>query len=402
MTCLSVLVAPGILASDAILSMNAFEPLFWLGCAWLLVRIVKGGHQTLWLWFGVLAGLGLENKYSMLIFGAGLVVGLLLTPQRRLFLRPWPWIGGAIAFAIFLPNLLWNIHHHFPFLELHANIQRSGRDVALSPLAFFTEETLTLLPLILPVWLAGLWFFFFHGGTKVPRAGMGLAVRGRRHRRVEPAHLLSLPGDAAPVRGGQRRVGKLARTAALLDPKFAYGLLMLVCGAVLAPLAVPGPAGREFHRLYESAASAAAPHRNAPARATAAALCRPVRLAGDGRDRRAVLRHPAERHPRPHRHLRTELRTGRRHRRIRPALRIAAGHQRASELFPVGPRDYTGESMIVLDDDIETLSKICTTVRKVGHFTHPYSMPYQHFDIFYCQGLKPPLNLLWPRVKNWD
>ena len=48
---------------------------------------------------------------------------------------PWLWIGGAIAFLIFLPNLLWNLQHHFPFLELQANIRRSGRDVPLAAAA---------------------------------------------------------------------------------------------------------------------------------------------------------------------------------------------------------------------------------------------------------------------------
>jgi hypothetical protein len=40
-------------------------------------------------------------------------------------------------------------------------------------------------------------------------------------------------------------------------------------------------------------------------------------------------------------------------------------------------------------------------VRKVAHVSHPYSMPYEHFDVFYCQGLKRPLAELWPKVKNW-
>jgi 4-amino-4-deoxy-L-arabinose transferase-like glycosyltransferase len=157
---LGVLVAPGILGIDGFLSMNAFEPLFWMGCAWLVIRIVRTGNQRLWIWFGVVAGIGLENKYSMLLFGAGIVLGLVLTAERRLLASPWPWVGFAIALAIFLPNLLWNIEHHFPFLELQANIRRSGRDVPLGPLAFFGQEIEAMQPLSLPVWLAGLWFFF--------------------------------------------------------------------------------------------------------------------------------------------------------------------------------------------------------------------------------------------------
>jgi 4-amino-4-deoxy-L-arabinose transferase-like glycosyltransferase len=128
----ATLVAPGILAGDNLLSMNAFEPLFWMGFAWLLIPIVRTGNPKLWIWSGILADFGLENKYSMLIFGAGVVFGLLLTPQRRMLLTPWLWIGGAIAFLIFLPNLLWNMQHGFPFLELQANIRRTGRDVPLT------------------------------------------------------------------------------------------------------------------------------------------------------------------------------------------------------------------------------------------------------------------------------
>src|SRR5882724_6975251 len=49
---LATLVAPGILASNNLLTMNAFEPVFWLSCAWLLIRIAKTGNQKLWIWFG--------------------------------------------------------------------------------------------------------------------------------------------------------------------------------------------------------------------------------------------------------------------------------------------------------------------------------------------------------------
>ena len=67
----------------------------------------------------------------------------------------WLIAGGAIAFLLFLPNLLWNIHYHFPFLELQENIRRDGRNVSLNPLLFFGEVGLAMLPASLPVWLAG-------------------------------------------------------------------------------------------------------------------------------------------------------------------------------------------------------------------------------------------------------
>ena len=235
---LAALVAPGILAGDSLLTMNAFEPLFWMGCAYLLIRMIKTENQKLWIWFGVLAGFGLENKYSMLIFGAGLVLGLLLTPQRRLLSSRWLWMAGAIAFLIFLPNLIWNVQHHFPFLELQANIRRSGRDVPLGPVAFFGQEILTMHPLTLPIWLGGLWFFFFSpAGKTISRARMGMDFHGGGDRHDEPASLLPVSGVSGVVRRRRRPVGIVAGGRQWV--KLAYPALMVATGAVLSPLAIP-------------------------------------------------------------------------------------------------------------------------------------------------------------------
>jgi len=76
-----------------------------------------------------------------------------------------------------------------------------------------------------------------------------------------------------------------------------------------------------------------------------------------------------------------------------------SGHQ---TYFLWGPRDYTGESVIVMDGRQADLESKFAKVEKVAHFEHPYSMPYEHFDIFYCRGLKWPLQDIWPKVKNWD
>jgi hypothetical protein len=97
----------------------------------------------------------LEEKYSIALFGAAIVVGLLLTKQRQHVLNRWFWIGGAAAFLIFLPNLIWNIHNHWPFLELMHNIRATGRDVRLSVFQFFIQQVLLLHPLTAPIWIAG-------------------------------------------------------------------------------------------------------------------------------------------------------------------------------------------------------------------------------------------------------
>src|SRR5262249_1289388 len=76
-----------------------------------------------------------------------------------------------------------------------------------------------------------------------------------------------------------------------------------------------------------------------------------------------------------------------------------SGHQ---SYFLWGPREYTGDSMIVMAGHEQDLERRFVNVQKVAHVDHPYSMPYEHFDVFYCTGLKASLKEIWPGVKNWD
>lgn len=154
-----MLVCPAVLWSDSLLTMNAFEPLFWMGAILVVARILRTGESRLWLWFGVLAGLGLENKHSTLSFGFAVTVALVLTQHRREFARPWIWIAGVIAVALFLPNLIWQVRHNFPTIEDLANVRREGKNVVLGPIAFVKEQIFAIGPILFPVWIAGLvWF----------------------------------------------------------------------------------------------------------------------------------------------------------------------------------------------------------------------------------------------------
>jgi hypothetical protein len=76
-----------------------------------------------------------------------------------------------------------------------------------------------------------------------------------------------------------------------------------------------------------------------------------------------------------------------------------SGHQ---SYFLWGPGGYTGESVIVMAGRQQDLESRFAEVRKVASAYHPYSMPYEHFDVFYCRGLKRPLSEIWLELKNWD
>src|SRR5262249_35044625 len=143
---LLVLLAPIYLTFDNFLSMNAFEPVFWMACAAIVLRIINGGSSRLWFLFGLVAGFGLLNKHSMLFFGSGVAVGLVLTPARRQFARVEIWLGAVTAFLTFLPNLLWEIHNGYPTVALlHTVIGTKYTSVA--PLSFTAEQFLLVNPL---------------------------------------------------------------------------------------------------------------------------------------------------------------------------------------------------------------------------------------------------------------
>src|SRR5580704_16457321 len=170
LSAITILLAPQYLSNGSLLSTNCLEPNLWMGCAYFAVLAIKGNDPRYWLWFGVVAGLGLQEKYSNAVFGFGMVIGLLLTAERRVFLSPWMWLGGLAAFLIFLPNLLWNIHNHWPFVELMHNIRADGRDVVLPLPQYFFQQMLLVNPLTAPIWITGLIAFFVSPHLKPYRA----------------------------------------------------------------------------------------------------------------------------------------------------------------------------------------------------------------------------------------
>jgi 4-amino-4-deoxy-L-arabinose transferase-like glycosyltransferase len=152
---LAILFAPLYLAFDSIITMNAFEPVFWLACACIAARIANGGSPKLWLLFGLIAGVGLENKHTMAVFGFGIVVGFLLSRDFRPFRSRWIWIGGLIAFAIAAPNLIWETRHGWPQITVVRNAQLLKNE-PVGPLRFLGEQVLFYSPIALPIWLGGL------------------------------------------------------------------------------------------------------------------------------------------------------------------------------------------------------------------------------------------------------
>jgi hypothetical protein len=186
----------------------------------------------------LVAGLGLENKHAMLFFGFGLVAGLLLTPLRKSFAQRNLWLGGVIAALIFLPNILWEISLRWPTLEFLENAVKY-KNAILTPWQFFAAQ-LQLTTAAVPVWVAGLWFFFFHPRGKTYRA-LGwayiiifatlYALHGKGYYLLPAYPMLLGAGGVCLEDALARRPWQWLRPALIA--------VMLALGAVSAPMAIP-------------------------------------------------------------------------------------------------------------------------------------------------------------------
>lgn len=399
----AVIIAGIFLAAHSYLSMNAVEPLIWLGCAAILVRLVKTSNPRLWLWFGVVAGIGLMNKNTMLMFGAALLAGVLLTPARRFLFNRWFLLGGAIALLVFLPNLVWMFQHDFPMLELLANIRQNGRNVQLNPLQFLLDEVIFLHPLTLPLWLGGLGWFFFHPRGRTYRFvgwaflltfAILLATQGRTYY-LAPAFPMLLAGGSVAFEGW------------LSAPRMTwlrvfYLALLIVGGIATMPLFLPvlqpedyvqyarvlgmrqprienfqeSPLPQLFADRFgwpEMAQTVAQVYQSLPPEDQT----RAVVMAGNYGQAGAIDFYGA--------------RLG--------LPRAISGHQ---NYFYWGTRGYSGEVVIALGVNEDLLRRFYGSVSYAASTDHPYAMPYENMPVYICREPKIKLEEGWEAFKNWN
>jgi hypothetical protein len=186
--CLAVIAAPIFLGTNHVYSMNSFDLFFWPASAYLLLRALREPFAARWALLGVVLGLGLLNKISLLWLGAGFAAGLLVTAERRRLATVGPWLAGAIALLLFAPYVLWNAANGWPAHEFIRNAIHH-KMVPVSPMAFALGQVLSLNPGSLPIWLAGLVALLL--GPEPRRRILGIAY-------LVVAAILILPGTSKP------------------------------------------------------------------------------------------------------------------------------------------------------------------------------------------------------------
>ncbi len=158
-TALTVAFSPLPLFSGTEFQYTSFDFLWWVLAAYFIIRLLRTQNPRWWLAVGAALGLGLQTKYSIVFFIAGILFGLVFTAARRQLASAWFWSGFVLALLIFLPNFVWLVHHDFisyAFLQhIHARDVAEGRADGFLKDQFLYGANLAAIPL----WIAGLILF---------------------------------------------------------------------------------------------------------------------------------------------------------------------------------------------------------------------------------------------------
>ena len=343
----------------------------------------------------------------------GVVVGLLLTNQRRFLRSRWIWLGALAALLVFLPDLIWLIHHDFPFLELMRNIRESGRDVVRSPVGFILDQIMLVNPVLFPLWLGGLlWLFLAKTGDDAGRYRiLGwiyivvlvtlMALKGKNYYLSPIYPILFAAGAVAFEKITRARDGASQRRM-LFWFRPVYVALVAIGFLLLLPTVLPvlpvetyvryqkwlgleppkaenqntGPLPQHFADEFGwedmTREVARVYHSLSPEERTRTAIF------ANNYGEAGAIDFFGPRYGLP---------------------KSISGHQ---NYWLWGPGDYSGEIVIVLGSDGRGDREHFKTVEAVGRVAHPYSRRDEHFEIFLCRELNQKLADLWPATKKWN
>ncbi len=396
---LAALAAPAFVGADALFTMDAFDELWWTLAALVLLRLLSthdprripvAGHAPvvrgrLWLLFGLICGLGLLTKLTILAFGLAVTLGLLLTPARAELRTRWPYLAAALAFAFLLPYVAWQLGHDWATLTFWRHYGHT-EDTA----TFLIQVVLLMQPLALPLWALGLWYLL-RDPAGAPYRALGwaflilLALFLLGHAKsyfLVPAFPPLLAAGAITLERHVRR-----RPSTRFVP-LAVGALVLG-GIALAPVVAPILPPRTLAALMPSpiqpvadrfgwpqfVGTVAGVYRRLPAREQAETTI----LAGNYGEAGAL-----------------DL--------FGPAYHLPAAISPHNTYYFWGQGVTPGAVVIATDYQRAELTPYFTSVRQAA--TVPAQDGIQNEEVgrpvWLCQGLKMPWAAVWPRLQNFS
>lgn len=169
---LCFILSPAFLRSNTLFQPVSFNQFFWVLSAYIFIRMLKSGDTRHWLYLGIAWGVAFLFKYSIVFFAAGLLVGLLMTPQRNLFNSKHFLYAIAIGALIILPNILWQASHNWLVLH-HMSELRQTQLVNVSIGNFLGMQFLFHHNGVI-IWVTGLLYLLFNNDGRIFRAaGLG-------------------------------------------------------------------------------------------------------------------------------------------------------------------------------------------------------------------------------------
>lgn len=157
--CLAVIFSPAFAASGYLFQPVVFDQLWWVLTVWLFAKYLNTSDVRYLYWLGAAVGVGMLTKYTMVFFTFSLIVGILISKERKLLYNKHVLISVLIAIVIFLPNIIWQFVHHLPVLTHMKELRETQLDY-VSPLEFSLQQLL-VNGLSLFIWLTGFIFLLF-------------------------------------------------------------------------------------------------------------------------------------------------------------------------------------------------------------------------------------------------
>ncbi|MEO7988071.1 MAG: glycosyltransferase family 39 protein [Chryseolinea sp.] len=400
---LAIALSPIHLGGGLIFSMNSIDIFIWALSVYLILRIINTRDQSYWIWLGIVLGIGLLNKISVLFLGAGIFVGILFTNRQWLVLK-WPYIAAGIGVILFLPYIIWNITHDFAHLEFIHNAS-SHKYAGLNAVSFIKDQLLFLNPISIPLWISGLLALFLFAPLKKYRiiawiyitAFAILIINGTsKAEYLAPAYASLFA--AAGVFVEEKLKGGIGTWV-----RYAYVALLVITGVILIPLVLPvlqvdkyiayakalgdepsSNEGKELSDLPQFYADMFGWKEKAKDVAVVYNT-----LSEDEKSKCAIISTNYGR-------CGAIDFFGQEY-----GLPKSIGTHNNYWIW--GPGDYKGEVLIILGGDLDDHKDDFESVAWVGVSSCEHCMPYENnVNIFVCRGLKYAVKDAWSHEKHYD
>jgi len=391
-----------VLGTSSYFSMNSFDILLSALMFYFLIRLINTNNAKLWLVIGLLFGLGLQNKLTFLFLGFGLAVGLMLTQNREYLKSKEIWIGAAIAFIIFLPNIIWQIVNNFPTLEFMRNAS-AYKNKPMSLIEFTLNSLLELNPGYSLFVLTGIYFLFFN------KQGKAYSIIGWIYVSVFLVFIFNngkpyYMGVLYPVILAAGVIGADYLIENYLRPFVRTVLVILVIPSVfiVTPFAVPVLNVESFIKYSETLGIK-------PESGERSELGKLPQFYADRFGWEEMVQKVASAYNMLSKEERKEaLIFGQNYGEAgaanfyRKKYNLPQAISSHNNFWIWGyPKDYKGDILIIIGSNYEDNSEFFEDVQLVENHSNKYGMSYENVGIFICRKPKMPIKEFWEKIKNF-